>query len=206
MTASFPLTFEPDAHIYRWRGEVRPSVTQVLKDMKISPSYPPDRGWLEFGTAVHRCCQLVLLDRLDLDETSPVLHPYVDAFRRVRDDYRLEPIATELAVYHEDLGYAGTLDLHCRVFGKDHAIIDYKTGAPPESTALQTAAYDLALSRMQGFPSRSGRRRFAMRLLTDETKTTGKTKLTEFTDPMDAEYFKGILLHWKYQNRKGVRA
>ncbi len=198
-----PLTFEPEAHVYRWRGAVVPSVTQILKDLGLSPNYPEDRGWLQFGRDIHRCCDLVLRDRLE--SCGAVYAPYVEAFRDVVKTYQIEPINTEMQVYHDSLGFAGTLDLHCRIFGTP-AIVDYKTGVPPECVGLQTSGYDLALSRMLQVPPTLKRRRFALRLLTDETKTTGKAKLVEYTDPFDYEAFAGAVAVWKWRfgrNRGG---
>ncbi len=197
-----PLTFEADTHTYRWRGDVVPGVTQVLKDLGLSPNYPPDRGWLEFGKQVHRCCDLVLRDRLD--SCGDLLLPYVEAFRSVVQTYKIKPLNTEMPVYHDLLGYAGTLDLHCKLFGIYEAIIDYKTGVPPECVGLQTAAYDQSLSRMLKTPAVK-RRRYALRLLTDETKTTGKAKLVEYTDPFDYEVFSGAVAVWKWKfGKNGV--
>ncbi len=196
-----PLTFEPEAHVYRWRGAVVPSVTQILKDLGLSPNYPEDRGWLQFGRDIHRCCDLVLRDRLE--SCGPVYLPYVEAFRDVVKTYQIEPINTEMQVYHPSLGYAGTLDLHCRIFGRDEALLDYKTGIPPECVGLQTSGYDLALASMLGQKYGIGRRRrFALRLLTDETKTTGKAKLVEYTDPFDYEAFAGAVAVWKWRFRR----
>ncbi len=191
-----PLTFEADTHTYRWRGDVVPSVTQILRDLQLSPQYPEDRGWLEFGRAVHKCCDLVLQDRLD--SCGDLLLPYVNAFRDVVALYKIKPLNTELEVYHDTLGFAGRLDIHCRIFGIYEAIIDYKTGLPPSCTGLQTAGYDLALSRMLKTPTIK-RRRYALRLLTDETKTTGKAKLVEYTDPFNYEVFSGAVAVWKWK-------
>jgi len=54
-----------------------PGVTRILKDMGLTPPYPEDRGWLEFGTAVHRACELMLLDRLEIGEVGE--YPGTDA-------------------------------------------------------------------------------------------------------------------------------
>ncbi len=194
-----PLTFEPEAHIHRWRGAIVPGATQVLEDLQLSPRYPPDRGQMDFGKKVHHCCELFLRNRLE--SCGQLLLPYVTALEGVVRDYQIEPINTEMQVYHDRLGYAGILDLHCRIFGKDEAIIDYKTGVPPECVGLQTAAYDMALSRMLRVTDDPGkrRRRFALRLLTDETKTTGKAKLIEYTDAFDYQAFEGAVNVWKWK-------
>jgi len=200
-----PLTLEAETHTYHWRGNAVPGVTQILKDLGLSPNYPEDRGWLQFGRDVHRCCDLVLRDRLE--SCGPVYQPYVDAFKAAVATYQIEMLGTEMRVYHDRLGYAGTLDLLCRVFGKDEAIIDYKTGVPPECVGLQTAGYNLALSSQLGqrFGVGLNRRRFSLRLLTDEAKTTGKAKLVEYTDPFDYTAFEAAAQLWKWKFARNGR-
>ncbi len=208
------LTFDPVEHRYAYRGEEKPSVTRVLKDMRVAPPYPPDKGKMELGRAVHRCCELIIRDRLVMlpgeeryPGTAPILWPYLDAFRQKVDEYQIEPIDAELAVYNDEEGYAGTLDLVCYIFGrKDIAIFDYKSGVPPACTALQTAAYDMALNRIMGLPARHRpRRRFALHLFTDEVEQTGRAKVTEYKDKFDYDAFLGIMAHWKWLNRNGLR-
>lgn len=208
------LTFEPTAHRYEYRGRHVPNVTGILTDLKVSPPYPADRGWLEFGKAVHKCCELAMQDKLVVEQwhdgsftypgTSEVLWPYITAFRQKVAEYKIIPKETELLVYNDMQGYAGMLDLFCTIFDGDEAIIDFKTGRPPECVRLQTAAYDMALNRTLGLPERKKmRRRFAMYLFEDEVKQTGNARMIEFTDPFDYEAFSGMVAHWKWKNKKG---
>ncbi len=207
------LTFDPVEHAYHFRGSRVPSVTQVLKDLRVSPPYPADRGQLEFGRAMHKACELRLLDRLALgacDEdkypgTDLVLWPYLDAFGQKVYEYKIKPKNVELIVYNDLRGYAGQLDVHCAILENQEALIDYKSGMPPECTGLQLAAYDMALNRILGLPERHRpRRRFALYLFEDEVKQTGRARMIEFTDPFDYEAFLGMVAHWKWKNKKGV--
>ncbi len=215
MTAASALTFDPAEHRYAYRGADVPHVTGILKDMRIAPPYPPDTGKMALGTAVHKCCWLILNNRLEIADgkedrypgTARALWPRLDAFRQKVDEYQMKPIAAEHLVYHDQEGYAGTLDLHCTIFGRDEAVWDYKTGRPPECTALQLAAYDMARNRDLGLPSRHRpRRRFALHLFDDDLLETGRARVTEFRDPFDYDAFLGILTHWKYVNRKGRKS
>ncbi len=226
MTAlSSSLTFDPIAHAYYKRGARVPNVTGILKDLSLSPPYPPDKGQMDFGQTIHKCCLLLLHDRLEIEpdnarpgrhrypgvalkDGSPgeLLWPYLDAFRQKVQEYKIIPIHTEFLVYHDLLGYAGTLDVHCTIFGGEEAIIDYKTGNPPEATALQLAAYDMALSRTLGLGGdRKRRRRFAMHLFNDEVKQTGKARMIEFVDPSAYATFEGACSIWKWKNRNGSK-
>lgn len=209
------LTFDPIEHAYYHRGARVPGVTQILKDLRVSPPYPVDRGQLEFGTAMHRVCQLRLQDQLHVgnvnDEdrypgTDQILWPYLDAFWTKVTEYKIRALHVEKVVYNDIRGYAGQLDLACMILGRDEAIIDYKSGQPPECVALQLAAYDMALNRTLGLPERHRpRRRFAMYLFEDAVKQTGKARMIEFTDPFDYEAFIGMTAHWKWKNKKGVK-
>lgn len=212
MITDSALTFDSLGHSYSYRGSPVPHVTAILRDMRVTPPYPPDCGWLAFGQAVHLACERFLRGTLPFDprykpgdlrrwpDTSEALHSRLEAFAQKVSEYQIEPISTEIRLYHPSLGYAGTADLWCRVLGHE-SIIDYKTGSTPESAALQTAAYDLALASQLREP-RPLRRRFALELFADEVKQTGKARMREFTDRLDYQYWEGILWAWKYFNRR----
>ncbi|MFJ2620858.1 cytochrome [Glutamicibacter sp. NPDC087344] len=51
---------------------------------------------------------------------------YVAHFETWWRDYRVEPVAAEVTVWNESIGYAGTIDLIARIGGRD-CLIDYKT-------------------------------------------------------------------------------
>jgi hypothetical protein len=203
------LTFNADTHEYFYRGHPVPSVTQILRDMKISPLYPADKGWLEFGRAVHLGCERLLLGKLPVEgntypETSDLLWPYLNAFQQKVREYQIKPISTEQRVYNDLQGYCGTLDVYCKIFGGEEAILDFKTGAPPECTALQIAGYEMALNRELGLPENyRRRRRFALYLLEDTVKSGGRARMVEFNDAHDHTVFSAIFTVYKWQRRKG---
>ena len=191
-----------DQHRYWRNGNEVPGVTRMLGDLGLTPPYPEDRGWLEFGRAVHKCTELFLYDRLDVTTTSSVLVPYVNGFAEKVQEMRIKPIKMEHRVYHDTEGYAGTLDILCTVFDAEEAIIDCKTGAPPECTALQLALYDLADGSSKGPFMVAGstpwgcRKRYAFYLQPD------RCIVKEYRDPYD--YTAAIaavrLWKWKYGN------
>lgn len=183
-----------DQHRYWRNGNEVPGVTRILGDLGLTPPYPEDRGWLEFGRAVHKCTELFLYDRLDLATTSPVLVPYVNGFAEKAQEMRIRPIRLEHRVYHDTEGYAGTLDIVCSVFDAEEAIIDCKTGAPPECTALQLALYDLAEQRQSkplGVPL--PRKRYAFYLQPD------RCIVKPYTDPFDYTAAIAAVRLWKWK-------
>lgn len=109
------------------------------------------RSATELGEAVHKACERYALTgtRPDVDdEVRPYLERFDGWLQRFGPSYQ----AVETAVYHPDLGYAGTADAWLTIDGVRY-IADYKStrtatddkGNPttpyPEQVALQLAAY-----------------------------------------------------------------
>src|SRR5579885_2641425 len=167
------LEFDSVEHAYRMGGRQLPSVTQILEGLRLTPPYPEDRGALDFGRAVHKCCELAANGRWNPTTTSPVLVPYVNGFMEKVREMNIRPIATELRVWDPIELYAGTMDLWCWIYDEEQAVIDLKTGVPPACVELQTAGYVTALRRLLAsmdttFPKVSKTiRRFSMQLLPD---------------------------------------
>ena len=87
------------------------------------------------GDRVHEYCENVALRALgeehDVEGTRETLalhaeSAWADRFDEWWELYRPEPIATELTVWNQTVGYAGTLDLVARIGGRV-CLIDYKT-------------------------------------------------------------------------------
>lgn len=109
------------------------------------------RSATELGTLVHEACEAYALSgtRPEVDaEVEPFLDQFDAWLQRFGPSYQ----ATEVAVYHPELGYAGTADAFLTIDGVRY-IGDYKTtrkaldarGNPtapyPEQVGLQLAAY-----------------------------------------------------------------
>lgn len=123
------------------------------------------RSATELGTLVHEACEQYALTgtRPEVDDE---VRPFLDRF----DDWlgRFGPVyqATEVAVFHPALGYAGTTDAFLTIDGVRY-IADYKTtrkaldsrGNPsepyPEQVGLQLAAYRWAESAAVWRPRRT---------------------------------------------------
>lgn len=126
-------------------------VTHILREMGLSPSFAGiDPAILEHarqrGEAVHKACEVI--DRGE-PERPWLKHeeaaPYVIAYRHFRAESGYQVEATEEQVEHVALGYRGRLDMRGQLHGV-RTVIDRKaTAQVPASTAIQCAAYALAL-------------------------------------------------------------
>lgn len=146
------LEFDPEAHAYTVDGRPVPSVTQVLSIVHDFSMIPPDvlAAAAEFGQHVHEACDLY--DRGELDEGSldPALAPYLRAWRDFLQESGAQVIASELRVYHETLGYAGSPDKV--LWWRERVVIpDIKsTAVVPYLVGSQTAAYAKSYQSMHG--------------------------------------------------------
>ncbi len=112
------------------------------------------------GTAIHAGIEWELRTRLGEDAgPSPFLPDAaawaVESWKDWAREVELEPIAVERAIYCEDCGYAGTMDLYARVKGIP-TVLDWKSGKAiyPEAF-LQNVAYRHAATRL-GMTSEQG--------------------------------------------------
>lgn len=203
MTAPVP-DFDEAAHRYSYVAREYPSVTKMFAALGLEPPYPSDdpKGLKPRGTAIHRACDLAAWDRLDKARTTQELIPYVDGFEEKVREMNIRPIYTERRGVHLIEGYAGTLDLFCRVYDDDLAVIDYKTGNPPRCVELQTAGYGLLALYMESFKAAplftrdKMPRRFSMQL------TPGRAIVRECSDPFDYTAFLGAVALYKWQQEK----
>lgn len=194
------LNFDADTHTYRLDGVVIPSVTQILKEVGVVDFSGIDPHVLEKaadrGTYVHKCCELLFLNDLDIDAIDPESVGYVDAFLKFMkeqcgpDGFRI--LEMEKIVFHRLLRYAGTLDILAER-GKERWIIDIKTGSSQISYALQTAAYENCFSEPH--------KRACLYLCPD-----GEYHLHPYTDCNDVRVFQScVSLYWWKMNAKGKK-
>ena len=92
------------------------------------------------GSEVHDLC-----DRIAKGEDIKHVHPehqgHVDLFKQWISDFNVEFYETEITVWSDTHGFAGTLDAICRI-EDEVVILDYKTGKSVYSeVALQLNAY-----------------------------------------------------------------
>lgn len=106
----------------------------------------------ELGTLVHEACERYALTGTRPTDVAAEVIPYLDRFDEWLQRFGPSYQATEVAVFHPDLGYAGMTDAFLTIDGVRY-IADYKTtrkvldsqGRPsqpyPEQVGLQLAAY-----------------------------------------------------------------
>jgi hypothetical protein len=191
---STELTFTADGHIYRYKGERVPSVTQVLD--RYSGLEHVDAVILEaarrLGTNVHAAVHLYNEDRLDHDRLDPVLVPYVQGYERFLRESGAVVLHSEGRVHSKQFGYAGTLDIIAML--KKRALIDVKTASTfPRSVGPQTAAYVQAWHEMHGYKIQL---RYCLTL-----KPDGTYKLDPLLDPRDWAVFQSALVVHRWLER-----
>ena len=138
------LVFDELKHEYRHKGNVVPSVTQILQGAGLIDLSMVKEGVLEYrkqlGTAVHRATELYDNNDLVMEDLDPRIKPYLDGWIKFRAEVDFGVEANELRLFHPKYQYAGTLDRVGTIFGK-RSLVDLKTGLVYASYGAQTAAY-----------------------------------------------------------------
>lgn len=197
------LTFDPVRHEYRFNGLIVPSVTKILEAVGISdfsgiPEYNLEYARIR-GTMAHKATALDDMGELDEDSLDPVIIPYVEAWRKFKEEFAFVPLLIEHPIYHPIYGYAGTLDRTGNIendFDRE-ILLDIKTGTIyMESVGPQTAAYEEALRKEIGGTKR---RRFAVKLM-----DSGEFKFISCENGLDFDVFKNAasVVNWTNQKHR----
>jgi hypothetical protein len=181
------LTFDEDAHIYRYRGKVVKSVTQILKEEGFMNSSYWGESSAEAGKFRHLACHLYDIGDLAEDNLDEDIRPYLDAYVQFKSETGFTVSESEIPHYQSVWDYAGTPDKVGRF--PNHtidSIIDIKTGLLQAWTALQSTAYELFFNTPM--------RRYALELRGDATY-----RLTEYKDREDRNVWLAALKinRWK---------
>jgi hypothetical protein len=105
------------------------------------------------GTAVHHWTETVARavmqgEKPKGDRVPESMFPYLKNYVRFLKEFDVEPVMLETVVWDDKIGYAGRLDMACRLRTIDDSlvIVDTKSGASGvwESVALQQTAYRYA--------------------------------------------------------------
>ena len=202
------LTFDPDGHIYRYNGEIVPSVTTILNEwIKVDIG----RGWYvstftgavidaerfeaagAMGTAIHDMIHAYLEDDLDEENTAPELLKVLDQFKEWQKVFRPEIELAEAMMYSEKYGFAGTMDCVCTI-GRDEWLIDWKSGAFGIA-GPQLSAYEKLYQEFIGY--RSPLKRAVLHL----RKDGGKFKWEPQESRADWKFFEARLYQHNYLNK-----
>lgn len=189
------LTFDEASHTYRMYGELVPSVTQILRPLSDFSGVPADTlaAASQFGTAVHKVCELHDLGTLDMGTVATALLPYLEAWKKFCADYNVEFEGIEELVYNPTMRYCGTLDRRALLTGERY-IIDIKSSAELyPSVGPQLAAYRAALPDNLGYRCM----RMAVQLRPDASY-----KMQTYTNQNDMAVFASLitLRNWTMQH------
>jgi len=106
------LSFDVENHKYYWNNKEVPSVSQILKKIGITRDYEQvDEYYRQRGVFVHQAIQYYVkgtLDEESLDGENVL--PYVRAFQDYEQGNRYVARKTEVPLYSEKYGFAGTID------------------------------------------------------------------------------------------------
>lgn len=107
------FTFDRDRHEYLLDGRRLPSVTEIISEAGLLPSYEYVDDWYsERGTAVHEAIALDVRGELDEESVDEEVRPYLERARKVLGAVPLDvDREAEGPLYHPELLFAGTLDL-----------------------------------------------------------------------------------------------
>lgn len=141
------LTFDEGSHVYKWEGDVVPSVTQIINgggggvDYSNIPAFILNRA-AEIGTEVHKSVELFHAEGRALETYDAVAAEYLVGYAQFLQDTGFVADYTEQQLYSKRYGYAGTIDLIGRI-GDATCVADIKTTSElhRETTELQLAAY-----------------------------------------------------------------
>jgi len=144
------LAFEEATHTYILNGIVLPSVTQVIRDNRLSSDFAfvsaadMEMAW-QLGHAVHVATHYNDEGTLDGATVDPIVRPYLKAWQQFVADRRIRFVALEQRVADSVYQFCGTVDRIGVLIDNPTAgelLIDLKTGSPAAAGAnYQTAAY-----------------------------------------------------------------
>jgi hypothetical protein len=189
------LVFDEARHEYRYDGVLVPSVTGILKPLVDYSAINPEvlARASALGTLVHQTTELYDLGTLDEDDLDPILVPYLNGWKRFREEVGFVPATIEKRMYHP-LGFCGTSDRTGAIRGVK-AVVDIKkmmTLGPV--IGPQLAAY----KEMHNLEDAGIEKRFALGLRPD-----GTYRLQEYKDASDLPCFMSLLTIQKWRLKHG---
>lgn len=183
------LRFDEKTHSYWLNGQKLISVTTVLREARLF-EYTSNHGmYMDRGTSIHTLTELHDAGALDESKIENPILPYLDGWKRFKEETKVEVAAIEEAVYNPIYFYAGKVDR--RIFWKGReGVIDIKSGLRAPWHGLQTAAYAKTYQRPM--------LRFCLYLADD-----GTYELEEHKETTDWDIFRAALaiVNWKRKNQ-----
>lgn len=107
----FNVEFEPDGHVYTYKGEHWPSITQILKAEGFIDTTWFDEWSRDKGSMVHLACRYDITGELDEDSLDDEIRPYLSAFRKFIAESGFKVEKSEAPGVNTTHRYSGTPDL-----------------------------------------------------------------------------------------------
>jgi hypothetical protein len=191
------LVLDAHANVYRDpEGTPYLRVTRILQDNGCIDTAHFTEADRERGRDVHEACRLFDDGELAWESLSPIVRPYVEAYRRWWALAKPEWFYVEHVVFDPIRGYAGTLDRAGLIGGK-RFVVDLKSGEIPPTVGLQTAAYRRCL------PDHFEWQRAVLQL-----KGDGSYRFVGLDDPRDEWVWLAAVTvsSWKQRNQQATLA
>lgn len=147
------VTFIPEGHKYiDGNGNEVPSVSRILEWFKITDIDKVRRihgdEYIDHcsaaGTEIHRICTLDDQGKLKRGDWNPEFTPWLNAWRKYRDEYKPNFLAIEQPLVSMVWGFAGQPD-RVEDCGKWLDVIDIKSGVKMKAHEYQTAMYQILI-------------------------------------------------------------
>jgi len=187
------LTFQEDGHKYFHDSRRIDGNTDILDSFGLI-GHKASQGYLDRGTAIHYALQLLDENDLDEDGVDPQIKPWIDGYKRFKEDTGFKPIRIEAMAHHDGYLFATRIDRDGKING-DLVLLELKSGAKQEWWGWQLALQQIAVAV-------NYKKRFALSLTED-----GKYKLHPFHERRWLDEAQAILtvnsLRRNNGNRKG---
>jgi hypothetical protein len=160
------LTLDHATHTYWLDKKKFDSVTKILAYVGLSRNYDGISSfYAQRGTAVHKAVELVDKGTLDDATLDPRIAPYVRGYRKFVRESGYKPDSWEVPLYHDGLGFAGTIDKVGTLSGR-FGILDIKTSRSLDpAVEPQLCAYTVLWN--EHYPERPAEFKYALQLKDD---------------------------------------
>ena len=158
----YEIEFNEARHEYRVNGIIKPSVSQVIKQVLEGGGEIPEyaKGAVARGVYAHKAIQLLncgqldnskLEDEIEYDTgvVKTYISGYLESFSKFKDKYGLIPKIQEVIGYDPENDVCGTID-EIPVIDGASWIVDHKTGAIYPKYTLQIVGYKTMVMNMVG--------------------------------------------------------
>jgi hypothetical protein len=203
------LTYDPENHVYKVDGAIKPSVTQIISNVgarkpgKDGKSYWSPIGFDDrffddsgnsstFGKHFHFVARCKVQEK-DVEYDSK-MRPWVRGLEKFMKKEKkiisnIQQQLVEIPLYSEKYGFAGIPDWHFISLASIY-VIDWKTGTFRKSSRIQTAAYAQLVAEL--LKTGSLMHRWTVTILPDDYKIDKRYRERE-----DWNKFQSLLNVWK---------